>query len=178
MSRHDPKPPSGVAVEGNLRTRPVTTPMRGVGMARDDKALFERLCRLTASPLRPHMRRALDGRLSNLAPGSRVVHDVAMGAARAAWIALLCDLLARGATDARDGSPDGLVVRLSSLDELLTPGLLEATRPYELTPAQLRAVLRRVLVSLVKQTPVTAGVIALPWSLLLDRARAALVVRA
>jgi len=146
-------------------------------LARDDKALFDRLCRLTASPLRPHMRWALDGRLSNLAPGHRVVHDLAMGAARGAWIALLRDLLAR-ATDARDGSPDGLVVRLSTLDELLTPGLLEATRPYELTPAQLRAVLRGVLISLVKQTPVTAGVIELPWALSLDRARVALIVRA
>jgi hypothetical protein len=176
MTSYDPRPPSGADIEGNLRTRRVTTPMRGVGVARDDKALFELLCRLTASPLRPHVRRALDGRLSNLAPGSRVVHDVAMGAARAAWIALLRDLLAR-AKDDRDGSPDGLVVRLSSLDDLLTPGLLEATRPYELTPAQLRAVLRRVLISLVKQTPATAGVISLPWSLSLDRAMAVRLVR-
>ena len=169
MSTYDPSPPSGIDVEGNLRPRFVTAPTRGVGMDRADGLLFDRLCRLTASPLLSHMRRALVGRLSNLAPGNRVVHDVAMGAARAAWSALLCDLRAR-ATDAHVGGSDGLVVKLSSLDDLLTPGLLEATRPYELTTVQLRAVFRRVLLSLIKQTSLADGVIALPWSLSLDRA--------
>jgi len=145
-------------------------------MARADSALFDRLCRLTASPLLPHMRRALIGRLSNLGPGSPVVHHVAMDAARAAWSALLRDFRA-SAADAHHRGPDRLVVSFSSIDELLTPGLLEATRPYELTPVQLRAVFRRVLLSLIKQTPVAEDVIALPLSLSLDRAATARLVQ-
>ena len=165
MSSYDPSPPSGIDVEGNLRARFITAPTRGVGMDRADGLLFDRLCRLTASPLLPHMRRALVGRLSNLAPGNRVVHDVAMDAARAAWSALLRDLRARAA-DAHVGGSDGWLVKLSSLDDLLTPGLLEATRPYELTTVQLHTVFRRVLLSLIKQTSLADGVIPLPWSLL------------
>ena len=149
--------------------------MTALGSA--DGALFERLCRLTAQAAERFLREVPLRRHADADVNDAVLRDKAMDFAINAWGALLRDLRAKAAAVAV--SPDTLpAVRLSSVDELLGPDLLEAVRPFGLSIPQLRSLLLRVLGDLVQRTDPAEEVIALPLSLALDRAATARVIQA
>jgi len=142
-----------------------------------DRVLLDRLCRLTALAAEPWLRQVPLRRHADAHANDAVVRDKAMDFALDAWGALLRDIRAKAMAVATLTVTQP-AVRLSSLDELLGPDLLEAARPYGLAIEQLRAVLLRVLGELVGQTDPAEAVIVMPLSLSLDRATAIRLVRA
>ena len=141
-----------------------------------DRVLLDRLCRLTALAAEPWLRQVPFRRHADSDANDSVVRDKAMDFALDAWGALLRDIRAKAMAVATLTAPLP-AVRLSSLDDLLGPELLEAARPYGLAIEQLRSVLLRVLGELVGQTDPAEAVIVLPLSLSLDRATAIRLVR-
>ena len=142
-----------------------------------DRALLERLCRLTALAAEPLLRQMPVRRHAGADANDAVVRDKAMDFALDAWGALLRDIRAKAIAVATSTATLP-AVRLSSLDELLGPELLEAARPYGLAAVQLRSVLLRVLGDLVEQTDPAEADIALPLSLSLDREATARLIQA
>ena len=138
--------------------------------------MFERLCRLTAEAAEePLLRVGPLRRRADFHAKDLVVHGKSLDFAVDAWGALLRQL--RAMSVAQSGlTTAALPLKLSSVEELLSPELMVATRPYGLSSAQLRAVILRVLGELVEQTDQAEVVIAMPLSLLLDRAATARLV--
>jgi len=149
--------------------------MTSIGPA--DRALLENLCRLTALAAEPWLRQVPRRRHADSEANDAVVHEKAMDFALDALGALLRDIRAKAMAAA---APTATLpaVRLSSVDELLGPELLEAARPYGLAAVQLRSVLLRVLGDLVEQTDPAEADIALPLSLSLDREATARLIQA
>ena len=91
-----------------------------------DRALLERLCRLTALAAQPYLRQVPLRRHAEADTNDAVVRDKAMDFALDAWGALLRDIRAKAMAVATTTATLP-AVRLSSLDELLGPDLLEAS---------------------------------------------------
>ena len=142
-----------------------------------DGALFERLCRLTAQAAERFLREVPLRRHADADVNDAVLRDKAMDFALDAWGALLRDLRAKAIVVAASTGTLS-AVKLSSVDELLGPELLDAARPFGLSILQLRSLLLGVLGDLVQRTDPAEEVIALPLSLELDRAATARVNQA
>ena len=142
-----------------------------------DRVLLDRLCRLTALAAEPWLRQVPLWRHADADANDAVVRDKAMDFALDAWGALLRDIRAKAMAVATSTATLP-AVRLSSLDELLGPDLLEAARPYGLAIEPLRSVLLRVPGDLVEQTVPAETVIVLPLSLSLDREATARLIQA